>query len=151
MGGIQMDQQQKPENPQGVSRESLARRNLLKALAVTAGALAGSTLNLPKDWSRPLLQTGVLPAHAQTSPVYIDRAGTISANHTHSVTLTAAQQQAGQAVILTLLAGLAAHTHQISLSVAQVAAIAAGTQTTVVSTFDVSPLIGIHAHNVTFN
>jgi len=139
-----MDPQKKPENLQDLSRESLGRRKLLKALAITAGGLAGSTLNLPKDWSQPLLQTGVLPAHAQTSPVYTDKVGTISANHGHSVTLTAAQQQAGQAVTLTLTGGT--HTHQISLSAAQVTAIAAGTQTTVVSTSDSG-----HTHNVTFN
>jgi len=147
MGGIQMDTQKESEDKQGLSRESLARRNLLKALAVTAGGLAGSTLNLPKDWSRPLLQTGVLPAHAQTSPAYTDKVGAISANHGHSVTLTAAQQQAGQAVTLTFtLSTDGSHTHQISLSAAQVTAIAAGTQVTVTST-----LVNGHTHDVTFN
>lgn len=140
--------QKEHENTQGLSRESLARRNLLKALAVTVGGLAGSTLNLPNDWSRPLLQTIVLPAHAKTSMVYIDKIGSISLNHGHSVTVTAAQQQIGQAVTLTFTVG-DAHTHQISLSAAQLAAIAVGTETTVESTLD--DVDDPHTHNVTFN
>lgn len=143
-----MDTQKESENLKDLGQESLGRRKLLKALAITAGGLAGSTLNLPEDWSKPLLQTGVLPAHAQTSLVYTDKVGTISANHGHSVTLTASQQQAGQAVTLTLI-GTADHTHQISLSAAQVVAIAAGTQVTVVSTLASDD--GDHSHNVTFN
>lgn len=140
--------QKEHENTQGLSRESLARRNLLKALAVTVGGLVGSTLNLPNDWSRPLLQTIVLPAHAATSMVYTDKIGSISLNHGHSVIVTAAQQQVGQAVTLTLTFG-DAHIHQISLSAAQLAAIAVGTRTTVESTLD--DVDDPHTHYVTFN
>ncbi|MBN1179249.1 MAG: twin-arginine translocation signal domain-containing protein [Anaerolineae bacterium] len=45
---------------------TISRRNLLKALAAAGGAVAASTL-LPEAWSSPLVQTGVLPAHAQIS------------------------------------------------------------------------------------
>jgi hypothetical protein len=44
------------------------RRRLLKTLAAAGGAAAASSL-LPGKWARPLLEVGVLPAHAQISPV----------------------------------------------------------------------------------
>ncbi|MBN1180046.1 MAG: twin-arginine translocation signal domain-containing protein [Anaerolineae bacterium] len=46
--------------------EGLSRRELLKALAATGGAVAAATL-LPEQWSSPAVQVGVLPAHAQIS------------------------------------------------------------------------------------
>ena len=43
------------------------RRKLLKAVAAAGGAVvAGKTL--PETWSRPAVESVVLPAHAQTSP-----------------------------------------------------------------------------------
>jgi hypothetical protein len=47
---------------------SLGRRQLLKALAASSGAIAASTI-LPGQWTPPVIEAGVLPAHAQTSPV----------------------------------------------------------------------------------
>ena len=44
----------------------ISRRELLKLLAATGGAIAGSSI-LPNKWTRPLVETGVLPAHAQIS------------------------------------------------------------------------------------
>lgn len=45
--------------------KKLSRRDAIKLL----GAVTGATLlaNLPSKWSKPLLASGVLPAHAQTS------------------------------------------------------------------------------------
>lgn len=45
------------------STPSSARR-----LIVTGGALAGAGLLLPERWTRPVVQSVLLPAHAQTTP-----------------------------------------------------------------------------------
>ena len=44
----------------------LSRREVLKALAVIGGAAAASAL-LPEKWVKPVVEAGVLPAHAQAS------------------------------------------------------------------------------------
>jgi hypothetical protein len=49
------------------TEETLGRRQLLKALAATGGAVAASSL-LPGKWTKPVIEAGVLPAHAQVSP-----------------------------------------------------------------------------------
>ena len=54
-------------------RETLGRRQLLKAIAATGGAVAASTL-LPGEWAKPVVEVGVLPAHAQVSEVPGERA-----------------------------------------------------------------------------
>lgn len=46
---------------------SLGRRELLKALAASSGAVAAATL-LPGEWVTPAVETGLLPVHAQASP-----------------------------------------------------------------------------------
>lgn len=48
---------------------NLSRRDALKLLAAATGAAALS--NLPPAWSKPELQVGVLPAHAQTSLLHV--------------------------------------------------------------------------------
>ncbi|MBI4761433.1 MAG: twin-arginine translocation signal domain-containing protein [Chloroflexota bacterium] len=48
-----------------MSSQKLSRREALKLLAAATGAAALSTL--PPAWSKPDLQMGVLPVHAQTS------------------------------------------------------------------------------------
>ncbi len=45
---------------------TLGRRELLKALAAAGGALAAAAF-LPGKWTRPVVEAGVLPAHAQAS------------------------------------------------------------------------------------
>ena len=46
----------------------LKRRLALKTLS--GGALAGGLFEaMPKSWQRPLINSGVLPAHAQSSPL----------------------------------------------------------------------------------
>ncbi len=47
-------------------KETLGRRQLLKAIAATGGAVAASSL-LPGEWAKPVVEVGVLPAHAQVS------------------------------------------------------------------------------------
>jgi hypothetical protein len=51
-------------------KETLGRRQLLKAIAATGGAVAASSL-LPGEWAKPVVEVGVLPAHAQVSATYI--------------------------------------------------------------------------------
>jgi hypothetical protein len=50
------------------SEEALSRRRLLKALAATGGAVAAANL-LPGQWVKPVVEVGVLPAHAQVTPI----------------------------------------------------------------------------------
>ena len=73
-----------------------------------------------------------------------DVAGSISANHGHSVVVTDAQITAGNAVNLTLSGG--GHTHSVSLTAEEVGNIDAGTQVSKPSTSDSG-----HTHTVTFN
>jgi hypothetical protein len=73
-----------------------------------------------------------------------DIAGSISANHGHSVVITAAQITAGNAVTLTLSGG--GHTHSVSLTAQEVGDIGAGTRVEHLSTSDSG-----HTHTVTFN
>lgn len=51
-----------PENHE----DNLSRRRLLKILTVSGGAMAAAHL-LPGEWVRPVIECGVLPAHAQGS------------------------------------------------------------------------------------
>jgi hypothetical protein len=48
--------------------KQISRRDAMKILAAAAGATA--LANLPEKWNRPELEVGVLPAHAQTSPLF---------------------------------------------------------------------------------
>ena len=73
-----------------------------------------------------------------------DVAGSISANHGHSVKITDAQIDAGGAVALTLQGGT--HTHTADLTAPQVAMVGAEQQVVVVSTASSG-----HTHQVTFN
>ena len=52
-----------------VRSSRLSRRDALKILAAATGAAA--LANLPPEWSKPQLQTGILPAHAQTSILHV--------------------------------------------------------------------------------
>ena len=44
-----------------------SRRKLLKSVAAGSGAIVASK-SLPESWSRPVVDSVMLPAHAQTSP-----------------------------------------------------------------------------------
>jgi hypothetical protein len=54
-----------------LGEQALSRRELLKILAATGGAAAASSM-LPGKWTHPLVEGGVLPAHAQVSVVIPD-------------------------------------------------------------------------------
>jgi len=45
----------------------ITRRRLLKTLGITAGTVAASAM-IPGKWIKPIVDVGVLPAHAQLSP-----------------------------------------------------------------------------------
>ena len=45
---------------------TLSRRRLFKILAASSGALVTSAI-LPAEWVEPVVETGILPAHAQIS------------------------------------------------------------------------------------
>ena len=47
------------------SQKKISRRDAMKFLAAAVGA--ATVANLPPKWSKPGLEAGVLPAHAQTS------------------------------------------------------------------------------------
>ena len=61
-----MDQLDTPVSPDDTSVENPGRRELLKALAAGGGAIATSIL-LPGQWVKPVIEAGLLPAHAQAS------------------------------------------------------------------------------------
>lgn len=48
-------------------QENIGRRQLLKALAATGGAVTAANL-VPGEWVKPVIGVGMLPVHAQTSP-----------------------------------------------------------------------------------
>jgi hypothetical protein len=47
--------------------QMITRRRLLLTLGVTAGTVAASVM-IPGKWIKPIVDVGVLPAHAQLSP-----------------------------------------------------------------------------------
>jgi len=47
------------------TKKQISRRDAMKLLAAAVGA--ATIANLPPEWSKPGLETGLLPAHAQTS------------------------------------------------------------------------------------
>lgn len=53
------------EKEQNKAKQALSRRNALKTLAAAAGAMALSVV--PDNWEKPVVEVGVLPAHAQAS------------------------------------------------------------------------------------
>jgi hypothetical protein len=67
-----MSQIERPAENHGSQEEhqegAVSRRQLLKALIATGGAVTASTL-LPGEWSKPIVEVGVLPAHAQVTPL----------------------------------------------------------------------------------
>lgn len=57
--------------PEKSSETTLGRRELLKALAATGGAVTAASL-VPGEWAKPVIEAGLLPAHAQASPVPVN-------------------------------------------------------------------------------
>lgn len=67
-----MNNQKDNLNPSGNPQEDMiGRRELLKALAATSGAVVAASM-LPGKWSEPVIEAGVLPAHAQGTPAPTD-------------------------------------------------------------------------------
>ena len=62
---------EKQNNIVSTEETKLGRRDLLKALAATSGAVAAASV-LPGRWTQPIIESGVLPAHAQGSPVTVN-------------------------------------------------------------------------------
>jgi len=60
-------QASKDLSPQAYQARTISRRQLLKALIASGGAVTAATL-LPCEWRTPVVEVGVLPAHAQVSP-----------------------------------------------------------------------------------
>ncbi|GEM_PF-6431708 len=48
------------------SEQTMGRRELLKAIAATSGAVIAASM-LPSQWTKPIIDAGVLPAHALVS------------------------------------------------------------------------------------
>jgi len=59
-------QASKDLSPQAHQARTISRRQLLKALIASGGAVTAATL-LPCEWRTPAVEVGVLPAHAQVS------------------------------------------------------------------------------------
>jgi hypothetical protein len=74
-----------------------------------------------------------------------DESGTVSENHGHVATLTAAEVSAGAAVVLHIR-GTGDHDHTVNLTTDEVRAVGAGTRTAKRSSNDLA-----HDHMVTFN
>lgn len=61
------------------------RRQAIKTV-LAGGGIAATALALPKEWTKPIVESIVVPAHAQTSPVVT----TTTAMMTTAATTTAA-------------------------------------------------------------
>ena len=56
----------KEQTPVVETNQSINRREVLKVLTAASGAF-GVAAFLPAEWSKPAIQAGVIPAHAQSS------------------------------------------------------------------------------------
>lgn len=86
---------------------------------------------------------------ANPSPTPADISGSVSANHGHIATVTAAQITATNAVTLNIQ-GTAAHPHTLSLSQADLQTLKNRQPVSRDSSSDVSASVGLHMHTVTF-
>jgi hypothetical protein len=93
---------------------------MLSGVAITISGCGGSSYNNPTP-------------PTTTAPPSGGREGSISANHGHRAVITAAELTAGGAVSLDIR-GTADHTHTVSLTAAQVQSIAASQRVSMVST-----------------
>ena len=105
---------------------------------LTQGTVKTPITPNPNPTTKPITTPTPTPTHS-------DLMGNIANNHGHSVVLTAAQQDAGQAVLLTLTIG-SGHTHTLSLTATQVKDIADGKTVSATSSTNSG-----HSHLVTFN
>lgn len=68
-------------------QKTVGRRELLKALAATGGAVTAASM-LPGKWAKPVIEAGVLPAHAQGSAFLINVANTQNGQGVDGITTT---------------------------------------------------------------
>jgi hypothetical protein len=91
----------------------------------------------PTPQATPTPNPEPTPTPAPTPTPMADKLGTVSANHGHIARITGAELTAAGAVVLDIH-GTADHTHSVSLSAAEVVSIAANTQVSKVSSTDSS-------------
>ena len=67
-----------PDSPHRIDnhKQNLSRRKVLKALTAVGGAVAATNL-MPGKWTSPIIDLGVLPAHAQTNSAPIELVGNL--------------------------------------------------------------------------
>ena len=124
-----------PLDPDNPARRAFALQSILTMLAAVTITISGC---------------GDDDSPTSPSPSPDDRAGSVSANHGHTATITAAQLMSGDAVSLNIR-GSATHPHFVELSAAEIGQIAGGQRLSKVSSTDDSPDAGRHNHLVTFN
>jgi len=103
------------------------------------------------EWAMAILSAATItiscgddkPSTAPTPAT--DKQGTISANHGHVATITAAQLTSPTTISLNIQ-GMATHAHTVDLTAAEVTSIAANAQVAKTSSTD-----SAHNHTVTFN
>jgi Mg-chelatase subunit ChlD len=61
------------EHKNDITSHQMGRRKLLKALAAGGGAIAVTAI-VPGKWAKPVIEAGLLPAHAQASPTAVPTA-----------------------------------------------------------------------------
>ena len=64
--------------PETIGRSKQSRRKMLKSMAVGGGAVVAGK-NLPDQWAKPMVDSVLLPAHAQTTTVVCSISGSASA------------------------------------------------------------------------
>ena len=72
-----------PDSPHRIDnhKQNISRRKVLKALTALGGAVAATNL-MPGKWTSPIIDLGVLPAHAQTNSAPIELVGNLQINPT---------------------------------------------------------------------
>jgi len=124
-----------------IESRTLSRREaiiLLGGATITIAACGSSSPSNPSGTPTP----GATPTPGGT---VANKTAQISANHGHTLTITAAQLTAAGALTLTTT-GNAGHDHTLALTGAEVTQIAGGTQVAKATSTD-----GGHSHTATFN
>ncbi len=74
------------------NQKTMGRRQVLKAITATSGAVIASQV-LPNAWTKPLIEGGILPAHAATSATNTPQPGATATNTPQSPTATPTSTQ----------------------------------------------------------
>ena len=62
------DEKSDDEKKSDQTVEQPGRRKAIKAGLVVSGSVVGAAMALPKKWTRPIVESVIVPAYAQTSP-----------------------------------------------------------------------------------